>query len=183
MEIVAYERQPVVIVDYDPTWGDVASFLTEVLAPLVPGAAVLHIGSTAVPGLAGKGTIDLLVVVPSQGVPGAVEALLSAGVQTRPNGFPAHRPLLFAAVQDGDHTHQVHVHVVPAGDDEVRVQTEFVTALRSDPKLREQYAALKRSIVQSGTDDPVPYSAAKDAWLAHTLRRLGLPPTPAAFGG
>ncbi len=183
VRLVGYERRLVTLVEYDAVWPEVASYIASLLATAVPTGTVEHVGSTAVPGLSGKGTIDMMVVVPRADVPAVVPALCAAGLQTRPNGFPPHRPLLFAAVEAAGRTYQVHVHVIPQDDDEVQVQRGLTVALRDDPELRAQYGALKRDIVQSGAVDPVPYSAAKDAWLARTLSRLGLPPTPEAFRG
>jgi len=183
VQLVAYERRPVAILEYDRVWPIVAEYVSNLLAAAVPVASLTHVGSTAVPGLSGKGVIDLMAVLAPSALPAAVQSFLDAGLQTRPNGFPASRPLLFTAVQTPTGVYQVHVHVVPEGNDEVHVQLGLVTALRSDASLREEYAALKRKIVESGDVDPVPYSAAKDEWLAHTLSQLGLPPTPVAFGG
>src|SRR5471032_110049 len=67
------------IVDYDPRWP--ARFATE--APLVCAAlgeqviAIEHFGSTAVPGLAAKPIIDILVAVRSLAAMGHAEAALA----------------------------------------------------------------------------------------------------------
>src|SRR5205807_582709 len=56
-------EEPVSLQDYDPRWADLAVEEAERLRAAVPAAAVEHIGSTAVPGLAAKPIIDLLVGV------------------------------------------------------------------------------------------------------------------------
>lgn len=183
VKLLPYTRQKVAVREYDAAWPRVAQFVADVIRSNAPHALIDHVGSTAVPGLAGKGIVDLMVVAPPSQIPGLTQRLVAVGLQRRQTGFPATRPLLFAGVQDGEVAHQVHVHIVPEGDDEVIVQRELVTALRDDPVLREEYANLKRRIVAAGTTDPVPYSMGKDAWLATTLQRLGLPPTPVAFQG
>ena len=56
---------PIVVVDYDPAWPAEFELLRARTAAAVGDAAVAieHVGSTAVPGLAAKPVIDLVVVV------------------------------------------------------------------------------------------------------------------------
>lgn len=181
MKVVAYVRENIAIREYDAAWPRVAAFVADLIRECAPDVQIDHVGSTAVPALAGKGVIDLMVVAPVEQIPGLTQLFVGSGLQRRPNGFPTRRPLLFISVQDGAVVHQVHVHIVPESDDEVVIQRGLVAALRADPALREDYADLKRSIVAAGALDPVPYSIAKEGWLTAALERLGLPPTPAAF--
>jgi GrpB-like predicted nucleotidyltransferase (UPF0157 family) len=78
------------IVPYDPKWTDdflaTEALLREVLGGCV--AAVEHIGSTAVPGLAAKPVIDVDVTVSGNGViPCASAALIDAGFEPRGNRY------------------------------------------------------------------------------------------------
>jgi GrpB-like predicted nucleotidyltransferase (UPF0157 family) len=72
---------PIIIVESDPMWP--AEF--ERLRTRAAGAvgdvvvAIEHIGSTAVPGLAAKAVIDLVVVVEPQDLHTAVERLIAIG--------------------------------------------------------------------------------------------------------
>jgi GrpB-like predicted nucleotidyltransferase (UPF0157 family) len=63
---------------------------------------------------------------------------------------------------------------VPASSPEVAALRGFRDALLADPDLRQEYARLKRSIVDSGTVDSVAFSKAKHAWIVAALERLGL---------
>lgn len=60
----------------------------------------------------------------------------------------------------------------------MEAQRGLAKALRADPALRDQYAALKQSIIDSGTTDPVPYSMGKIRWVLEALNRLGGPTLP-----
>ena len=94
-------------------------------------------------------------------------------------GSSTERPFLLDTVKHDDEEFAVHVHVVQADSDEVKKSSEdSQRALRADPALRDEYAALKRSIIDSGTTDPVPYSMDKIRWIWETLNRLGLPTLP-----
>jgi hypothetical protein len=66
------------------------------------------------------------------------------------------------------------VHVVPAGSPEVATMRGFRDALRADPRLRREYAALKQRIVDSGRVDPVAFTKAKHDWIVAALDQLGL---------
>jgi GrpB-like predicted nucleotidyltransferase (UPF0157 family) len=66
------------------------------------------------------------------------------------------------------------VHVVPAASPEVAAMRGFRDALRADPLLRRQYAALKQAIVDGGPVDPVAFTRAKHDWIVAALARLGL---------
>jgi GrpB-like predicted nucleotidyltransferase (UPF0157 family) len=59
------EKRQVVIVEYDPAWpGRFHEHAINLAAALGPSALrIEHIGSTAVPGLAAKPVIDVLIVV------------------------------------------------------------------------------------------------------------------------
>ena len=55
-----YERLPASVLPWDPRTVTVADAVTTLVAERRPDLAVEHIGSTAVPGLPGKGIVDLV---------------------------------------------------------------------------------------------------------------------------
>ena len=52
---------PAACLPYDPRAPEVARRVTEIIHRQLPHVLVEHVGSTAVPGCAGKGVIDLLI--------------------------------------------------------------------------------------------------------------------------
>jgi GrpB-like predicted nucleotidyltransferase (UPF0157 family) len=170
-----YRRLPVQVHQADPHAPQVARRLIALIATRWPATSAEHIGSTAVPDLAGKGTIDLLLAAPPANIPAITQALHELGFQPqRPAAFPPTRPMLWGTFPHGPTDYRVHVHVVPADDPEVAAMRGFRDALRSDPILRRHYAALKRAIVAGGPADPVAFTKAKHDWIAATLTHLGL---------
>jgi len=155
---------------------DVARRVAELIAAKRPGAVAEHIGSSAVPGLAGKGTIDLLLPAPAEDIPAVTEDLLALGFQRQAvsTAFPPARPMLQGIIRHGDTSFRVHVHVVPEDSPEVVALRGFRDALLADPDLRRRYEQLKRGIVDAGTVDSVAFSKAKHAWIVAALERLGL---------
>jgi GrpB-like predicted nucleotidyltransferase (UPF0157 family) len=170
-----YLRVPVKIHQADPHAPEVAWRLIALIATRWPGAPAEHVGSSAVPGLAGKNIIDLLLAADPADIPAITQTLLELGFQHQvPAAFPASRPMLWGTFRDGATDYRVHVHVVPASSPEVAAMRGFRDALRADPLLRRRYAALKRAIVAGGPVDPVAFTKAKHDWIVAALGQLGL---------
>jgi GrpB-like predicted nucleotidyltransferase (UPF0157 family) len=170
-----YLRVPVEVHEADPRAPEAARTLIMLIAERWPGAPAEHVGSSAVPGLAGKNTIDLLMAAEPHHIPAITQTLLELGFQPQvPAAFPATRPMLWGAFRHGATDYRVHVHVVPASSPEVAAMLGFRDALRADPRLRRRYAALKRAIVADGPLDPVAFTKAKHDWIVAALGQLGL---------
>jgi GrpB-like predicted nucleotidyltransferase (UPF0157 family) len=174
--ILPYCRVPIVVREASADTPAVARRVAELIATRRPGAVAEHIGSSAVPGLAGKGTVDLLLPTPPEEIPAVTEDLLALGFQRQAvaTAFPPTRPMLQGVIRHGTTSFRVHVHVVPASSPEVTALRGFRDALLADPDLRAEYEQLKRTIVGSGTVDSVAFSKAKHAWIVAALERLGL---------
>ena len=174
-----YRRVPVQIHEADPDTPEVARRLIALISTRWPGTPAEHIGSSAVPGLAGKNIIDLLLAAEPAHIPAITQALFELGFQPQvPAAFPATRPMLWGTYRHGATQYKVHVHVVPADSPEVAAMRGFRDALRADPVLRRRYGVLKRAIVAGGPADPVAFTRAKHDWMAATLAHLGLADEP-----
>jgi GrpB-like predicted nucleotidyltransferase (UPF0157 family) len=176
--IERYDRMPAQVREYDPQAPVVARRVIGLIAAARPGAVAEHVGSSAVPGLAGKGIIDLLLPTPAAEVAEVADALVAAGFQrqTIADAFPPSRPMLQGAIRHQGTLYRVHVHVVPAGSVEVASMRGFRDALRSDRAMRRGYIDLKRDIVARGLTDPRAFTHAKSAFIVGALERLGLQP-------
>ena len=140
-----YQRVPVQIHQADPDAPEVARRMIALIATRWPATPAEHVGSSAVPGLAGKNIIDLLLAAEATHVPAVTEVLLELGFQPQlPAAFPASRPMLWGTFHHGPTDYRVHVHVVPAGSPEVAAMRGFRDALRADPRLRRRYAPSSR---------------------------------------
>ena len=170
-----YHRVPVQVYQADPQAPEVARRLIALIGTRWPATPAEHVGSTAVPGLAGKNTIDLLLAAEPAHIPAITKALHELGFQSqRPAAFPPTRPMLWGTFRHRASEYPVHLHVVPATSPEVGALRGFRDALRANPVLRRRYAALKRAIVAGGPADPVAFTKAKHDWIAATLAHLGL---------
>lgn len=153
---------------YDPEWEvrfEVeAAMLERVLAPWLHDG-VHHVGSTAVPGLAAKPIIDILVGVHElEAARAAFEPLATLGY-----GWHEHRPEAHAFLKpaaDSEHTH--HLHLTVPGSNLWRERLAFRDALLADPALVEEYAAWKARHAD-GTSARDPYTADKRSFVQRVL--------------
>ncbi len=146
-----------------------------------PDLAVEHIGSTAVPGLPGKGIVDLAIATTPDDLPAVVDVLteLGFGPQPGPDPWPPTRPMLVGSMVRGGTTFRVHCHVQP-GTDELARDLAFRDALRADPALTATYARLKAEIVEGGLTEGHQYTYQKQAWIAGVQHELGVDRPPIA---
>lgn len=165
--IGSYEDGPAECLPYDPRAAAVAARVAAAIRGLRPDAAVLHVGSTAVPGCDGKGIVDLLVLY----VPGTLDEVIDAldrigfQAQTSGNPFPQERPMRRGTLVHDGERFRLHVHVVRAGTEDAVRLVRFRDRLRGDPKLRDAYVAEKRALIETGVVDTQDYSNAKGGFI------------------
>lgn len=164
------ERVPIRVVDYDPAWP--ARFESErhrIGTALGREAHALeHIGSTAVPGLAAKPIIDVLVTVTDvEREDLYAPALERAGYVLRVRE-PGHR--MFRTPR-----RDVHVHLHSVTDAEVRRILLFRDRLRANETDRSRYATVKRDLAARDWRDMNDYADAKGPVIAAILARAGAP--------
>jgi GrpB-like predicted nucleotidyltransferase (UPF0157 family) len=150
------------IVDYEPSWPSAFVAERERLSPLLPGVQIHHIGSTAVPGLAGKPVIDMIALVDD--LDATAERVIERGgyrLDARFNeGLGHRRYLCYPSISHRTH----HLHLVDVSEDMQRC-LRFRDRLRADRRLSAAYAALKRSLAARFEDDRAGYTMAKTRFV------------------
>ncbi len=176
-----YLRETASVRPWDPRSLEVAATVAELVSAERPDLVVEHIGSTAVPGLPGKGIVDLAIATTPDQLPGVVAVLkgLGFGDQPGPDPWPATRPMLVGSIELDGTTFRLHCHVQP-GREELRRDLAFRDALRADPDLLAQYAELKGRIVEGGLVAGHQYTYQKSKWITDLHRRLGVERPPIA---
>ena len=170
--IAPYEQLPAICNDHDPRSFEVAKRVADLIESHLPDVRVEHVGSTAVPGCAGKGVVDLMVLYPPGRLPDVKDVLKALGFQqqTGRNPFPEERPLRLGSIEHDGTRFRLHVHVIPSDSPEVLELRTFRDRLRGEPMLLEQYVALKRKIIAEGVTDSLDYSIRKGDFIAGILR-------------
>jgi len=178
----------------DPTWPDQARRIVNRLKTACGAKAlrVDHIGSTAVPGLDAKDSIDVQVTVESLSAADELgAALLSAGYPriehiTADEGKPDARTTV-ARYDHSDETglwqKRVHGSADPGRPAYVHLRVDgwpnqqfallFVDWLVANPDVREEYLAVKRDAEDAAAPDGgiAAYVAAKEPWFLDGYRR------------
>jgi [ribosomal protein S5]-alanine N-acetyltransferase len=169
-----YEHLSAACHEHDPRSAEVARRVAEAINVRVPDCVVEHIGSTAVPGLAGKGVIDLMVVYPPGRLGAARDALRELGFQQQSGRapFPDDRPMRLGSVEYDGTRFRLHVHVIATGAAEVGTQRAFRDHLRANPAASREYAARKRAILAAGVTDTLEYCDRKGEFVESVLRSL-----------
>lgn len=159
------------VVPYDPAWPIQAAAEGRRLQGALGevALAVDHVGSTSVPGLSAKPTLDFLVVVPSLAALEAREvSLVALGYEPRGEmGVPGRR--YYRMLRGEAHTH--HVHCFAEGHPEIARHLAFRDALRADPELARAYGELKHDLAARFPEDPASYTEGKTAFITGVVSR------------
>jgi GrpB-like predicted nucleotidyltransferase (UPF0157 family) len=165
--------EPPIIVPYNPKWPSrfeaEASSIREALGDVA--VRIEHVGSTAVPGLAAKDTIDIQVSVATMD-----RSLYEAPLER----------LGYTSVWDKA-THEHHffgrpyttgprlfnVHVCPVGSEWERRHIAFRDYLRANPSAAERYASFKTEIAPNFSDT-LEYAYAKEEFIREMEREAGI---------
>ncbi len=163
---------PVVIVDYDPRWAEMfEAEKTRILNALCElNVVVEHVGSTSVPGLAAKPIIDIFVIVPDPATgEKAVEPLTALGYEYRgEQGIPGR----FYFGKGRPRTH--HLHLYPRGHPEIERHLLFRDYLRTHPDAAQEYAELKRDLVEKFRKEREAYTEGKSDFVKSIVSKARL---------
>jgi GrpB-like predicted nucleotidyltransferase (UPF0157 family)/RimJ/RimL family protein N-acetyltransferase len=157
------------LVEYDPSWPAKFRQHAAVMEDRLCGAAlqIEHIGSTAVPGLAAKAKIDVLLVVPDSADEASyVPQMEAAGyvLLVREPDFHEHR--MFSTPEL-----DVNIHVVSRGCTEIERWLTFRDRLRSDEGDRRLYEDEKRALALHVWPNTDAYARAKTEVIERILAR------------
>lgn len=162
------------VVPYDPRWPDLFAAEAVALHRVFGTAlrAIHHVGSTAVPGLPAKPTIDILIVLDdTEGVERFDPAMEALGYRVRgecldAGGTPGR--FYYSKPTEGKRTH--HVHLCTAGHFQIPEMILFPEYLRRHPEIAAEYGRLKLRAVEEGADRSVPYMERKHEWIRSAIR-------------
>ena len=128
---------------YDSRWKDLFTLEAKRLAQVFGRVALTieHVGSTAVPGMSGKPTLDILVTVEDMSPVPALWSSMEMLEYSYLPGYIGAGTVLFAKERDNERL--VNVHVVPAGHFRAEEMLHLRDYLLAHPEERDIYARLK----------------------------------------
>jgi putative glutamine amidotransferase len=161
---------------YDPTWpARYEAEAARIHAALGDHAVRLeHVGSTSVPGLAAKPTVDIQVSMRSM-VPRDVymDPLVEIGYRWALDPWTDEHEF-FSRDEDGDRA--FHVHVCGTGSEWERRHLVFRDWLRDHPSDAAEYERLKRDLAERHPRDAYSYTDAKTAFIREIEARAMVSP-------
>jgi putative glutamine amidotransferase len=158
--------RPVEIVEPDPTWPARFEREAAAIAAVLPPDLVVridHVGSTAVPGLPSKPTVDVQVSVRSmEPVAAYAEPLVAAGYRHVLDPWSDDHEL-FSRDRDGERA--VNIHLCEAGSAWERKHLAFRDWLRTHPEDAAAYTELKRRLAVAHGLDRASYTEGKSDFI------------------
>lgn len=122
-----------------------------------------HIGSTAIPGLGGKGIIDIGIAVHKQDMELISKQLQAMGYEFRANFSTSSRLYFVAHLADPEEaTRRYHIHLTYPENPEWKDFLDFRDYLRNHPKALLEYAELKQQAVFEANDEGEKYRKIKE---------------------
>jgi GrpB-like predicted nucleotidyltransferase (UPF0157 family) len=162
---------PIIIVDYNPDWPRLASIESSIIMEAVGKdflSRIEHIGSTAVPGLCAKPTIDfLLEILEITDCDLLIKQLQKIGYQLiqKPENPPPHMMFAKGYSESGITGQTFHIHLRYPGDwDEI----VFRDYLVKNQTVRTQYSRLKRKLADEFKHDREKYTYNKSTFIKNT---------------
>ncbi len=169
---------PIILCAYNPAWPAWFAEEKEELERLIDREDIVrisHIGSTAVPGLPAKPTIDILLEINEStdidqlktALPTPEYFYLDEATLTMPTP-PPHLMFLKGYLPDGFAARVYHIHVrYPRDWDELH----FRNYLIAHPDTAAEYAALKHRLFQDYEHDRDGYTRAKTAFIRNVTEQ------------
>lgn len=165
-------KDHVVIEPYNSAWPKLAEAEIKTIKKMIqlPFVTIEHIGSTAVPELASKPIIDIIIVIPSidDGEKWVKQLELLGYVFWDENSDKRHLRFFKGMPPFGTkRTH--HIHIVDVNNTTFEQRILFRNILRRDGKTRKEYEALKINLSQTHTTDRESYTDAKSKFIKSVL--------------
>jgi GrpB-like predicted nucleotidyltransferase (UPF0157 family) len=160
-----YRNRKYTIVPYDLSWPVRYEKISEVLQKIFGNNAseINHVGSTSIPGMAGKPTIDVAIFVREITIADSLKEQMSdVGYQSL-GEYVKPGARLFA--QDDEDGRVCNVHVFRQDDPKGKEMLTIRDYFRSHAGKVQEYSNLKLRLYAEYADDYGAYRKYKDAWL------------------
>lgn len=166
-----YQGRKYKVLGYSKDWQGRFTEESDILKSILKddALAIEHIGSTAVEGLAGKPTIDVLVVIESVAIVDKhAPEMIAAGYRDL-GEYVLPETRLF--VREEDNARLVNVHFFLQGHPHTEEMILVRDFLRSHPEEVKKYGELKQRLYQEHPDDYGAYRKPKDEYMEELLKR------------
>ena len=140
---------------------------------LLNGAKIEHIGSTAIPGLGGKGIIDIAISVPRKQIRRTKSALQRAGYDHKVNSGHTERLFFQKIYRSGTRERRVHIQLTHDNSHTLQAAVALRNYLRNKKRVAQDYAIIKMNAVKLAKGEGAKYRRYKRCFL-DTLEKEAL---------
>jgi GrpB-like predicted nucleotidyltransferase (UPF0157 family) len=160
-----YKDRKYEIIPYDPNWPHQFSEHAKILKSIFADEAISieHIGSTAVPRLAGKPTIDVLILVEDVSIADRVEKQMKIAGYNALGEFVTEGARLF--VKESNNIRYCNIHVFQKDHPHVKEMLQLRDYLRAHSEVVSEYSKLKADLATKYPNDYGEYRKYKDEWM------------------
>lgn len=161
------------VVEYDNESPLIFTNIKQFLFKIIPyKIEVEHIGSTAVPGLGGKGIIDILIITEKDCMKKIVELLVSKGYSFNPEvSTNPDKPFVSGSYKYNDKNLHIHIHITFRGSNEYKDKLLFRDYLiKHLEEARNYYELKKKWSLEAGHDRPK-YTELKSSYINEVLKK------------
>lgn len=132
-----------------------------------------HVGSTAVPGLGGKGIIDMALAAPKREFEAVKAQLVSLQYQFRPEFSTPDRFYFITFLPDSEEgERRYHIHMMDPSSQEWKEMLGFRDYLIAHPHVAQEYARLKKEAAALVHENGKEYRKLKDPFFKKILKNL-----------
>lgn len=163
-ELFDYKKRKYEVVKYNPNWKRRYLAEAKIIKKIFGNKIVIeHIGSTSVPGMAGKSCIDILVIPEDmKTVKQKISLMEEAGFMYR-GSFVKKNAILFTRIKNN--SIKTNVHFLMRTDPHVREMLALRDYLRKSKKEVSEYSKLKTELIKKYPDNYEKYRKLKDEYM------------------
>lgn len=167
-----YKIRKYTVVPYDPRWKEAFEQEKQELKAIFGNiaTAIEHVGSTAVPGMASKPTIDALVLVKD------MDSVDSLNEQMQESGYTPFgqyiSPDMRFFAKEVNHTRLCNVHVSTEKTQYAQGMIQWRDYFINHPEVAKEYSQLKLDLAAKYPDDFGLYRKYKDEWIEELEKRI-----------
>lgn len=172
MTTKSYKGRKYTVEPYNPEWKKRFEDEARILSPVFSDKTVSieHIGSTSVPGLAGKPTIDILITVEKIRTADEISDSIE-NIGYKPLGDYINKgSRLF--VKESSGTRIVNLHIFERNHPHIEEMISLREYLRSHPEATKEYSKLKFALAEKYPDDYGLYRKYKDEWMNELKKKI-----------
>ena len=167
-----YKNRKYEVVSYDPAWVDKFANEARILHSLFTDETISieHIGSTSVPGLAGKPIIDILIIVEDISIADQLKEKMEIAGYNALGEYVTEGARLF--VRESGDARKYNIHVFQKNNYHVKEMLQLRNYFRTHQDAVREYSELKFDLAKKYPNDYEQYRKFKYEWMEKLKEKI-----------